>query len=438
MKKLFLLALWIFLAGCTEKNWQPVVQSTEPILGALHTLNEVILHDVFSPPVASRILAYSSIAAYEASIAGKNDFLSLAGQLNSLKEIPKPNPNQPISPEIAGFTAYVETAKKLVFSPAMMDAYANKVYERYQQAGIPKDLLSQSRKYGENVALHIFEWSKSDQYKQTRSAPKYTLVTGDPSRWIPTPPMYKEALEPHWEKIRTFVIDSAAQFTMNPFPPYSKDKNSAFYQDLMEMYEIGKQLTDEQKAIALFWDDNAFALQVHGHAMFGVKKVTPGGHFMNIAAITARHKKLSVVQTTETFARVAIAIADGFIACWQGKYATNRVRPETVINREYDEKWAPFLQTPPFPEYPSGHSTISRAAAEVLTFLHGDNMAFQDTSNVRYGNKARSFTSFRAAANEASISRVYGGIHYRTGTTGGEDLGRQVGDWHNRNLKTRK
>ncbi|HCR49273.1 MAG TPA: phosphatidic acid phosphatase [Bacteroidetes bacterium] len=438
MNKLFLFAFFVLTSGCTQKDWLPTVKSTEPFLGALHTLNEVILHDVFSPPVASRILAYSSIAAYEASIAGQNNFVSLEGQLNDLKDIPKPNPDQPISQEIAGFTAYIETAKKLVFSPAMIDAYANKVYQRYQLAGVPKDLLSHSRKYGEKVALHILEWSKSDQYKQTRSAPKYTLVTGNPSRWIPTPPMYKEALEPHWEKIRPFAIDSAAQFKLLPFPTYSKDKSSAFYKDLMEMYEIGKQLTDEQKAIALFWDDNAFALQVHGHAMFGVKKVTPGGHSMNIAAITVRQKKLSVVQTTETFARVAIAIADGFITCWQGKYATNRVRPETVINREYDEKWVPFLQTPPFPEYPSGHSTISRAAAEVLTFLHGDNMAFQDTSNVRYGNKARSFASFRAAANEASISRVYGGIHYRTGTTGGEDLGRQVGEWHNRKLKTLK
>ncbi|HRK74677.1 MAG TPA: hypothetical protein PLL64_10400, partial [Rhodothermales bacterium] len=181
MNKLFLFAFFVLTSGCTQKDWLPTVKSTEPFLGALHTLNEVILHDVFSPPVASRILAYSSIAAYEASIAGQNNFVSLEGQLNDLKDIPKPNPDQPISQEIAGFTAYIETAKKLVFSPAMIDAYANKVYQRYQLAGVPKDLLSHSRKYGEKVALHILEWSKSDQYKQTRSAPKYTLVTGNPS-----------------------------------------------------------------------------------------------------------------------------------------------------------------------------------------------------------------------------------------------------------------
>jgi len=319
----------------------------------------------------------------------------------------------------------------------MMDAYANKVYAHYEKAGVPSKVLQASKNYGEAVATHIADWAKKDQYKETRSAPKYTLVTNDPSRWIPTPPMYKEALEPHWQSIRTFAVDNAAQFTMLPFPKYNPDKNSPFYKDLMETYNVAKNLSEEQKAIALFWDDNAFALQVHGHAMFGVKKVTPGGHWMNIAAVAIRQKKRSVTEATESFARVAIAISDGFITCWYGKYATNRVRPETVINREMDEKWMPFLQTPPFPEYPSGHSTISRAAAEVLTQLHGDGFAFQDTTNVRYGNKARSFTSFRHAADEASISRVYGGIHYRTGTDGGADLGRKVGEWHNQKIKTR-
>lgn len=438
MKKLILFALVLVTSGCTKtKNWQSATQSTEPLLGALHALNEVILHDVFSPPVASRILAYTSIAAYEASIVNQPKFKTLAGQLKALKEVPKPNKDQEISSEIAGFSAFIGMSKKLVFSPAMMDAYANKVYAQYENAGVPSKVLQDSKKYGEVVAAHIAAWAKEDQYKETRSAPKYTLVTGDPSRWIPTPPMYKEALEPHWQTIRPFAVDSSAQFTMLPFPKYSPDKNSPFYKDLMETYSIGKNLSEEQKAIALFWDDNAFALQVHGHAMFGVKKVTPGGHWMNIAAVAIRQKKRSVAEATESFARVAIAISDGFITCWYGKFATNRVRPETVINRELDEKWMPFLQTPPFPEYPSGHSTISRAAAEILTQLHGESFAFKDTTNVRYGNKARSFTSFRQAADEASISRVYGGIHYRTGTDGGADLGKQVGEWHNQKLKTR-
>lgn len=436
-KHSFILLLFFALAGCQPKEWKPATQSTEPLIGAVKTLNETILHDVFPPPIASRILTYSTIAAYEASIADQPSFKSLSGQLTALKPSPRPKQEQAISSEIAGFTAFIETSKKLIFSPSLMEAYAQKVYQQYKAAGVPNEVLEASKTYGTAVAGHIIEWSKGDRYKQTRSAPKYTIQPNDPARWIPTPPMYKEALEPHWGTIRPFAIDSSAQFKMRNYPAYSKDKGSPFYKDLMETYTINQNLSQEQKEIALFWDDNAFAMQIHGHAMFGVKKVTPGGHWLNIASVIIRQKNLSFAAATETLARTAIAIADGFITCWQGKYATERIRPETVINREVDEKWVPFLQTPPFPEYPSGHSTISRAAAEALSHLHGDQIAFNDTTNVRYGNKPRRFPSFRAAADEASISRVYGGIHYRTGTDGGIDLGRQVGEWHNKKLKTR-
>jgi hypothetical protein len=195
----------------------------------------------------------------------------------------------------------------------------------------------------------------------------------------------------------------------------------------LEVYRIGKNLTDEQRAIARYWDDNPFVIEHSGHMMFGNKKITPGGHWMGIAAIAARQDKADAVKTAETYALTAVAMYDAFISCWDEKYRSNVVRPVTVINELVDKGWTPFLQTPPFPEYTSGHSTITAAAATVLDKLYNDHFAFQDTSDLRYIGMQRHFDSFQQAAAEASISRVYGGIHYRNSVDAGADAGKKVG-----------
>ena len=122
-----------------------------------------------------------------------------------------------------------------------------------------------------------------------------------------------------------------------------------------------------------------------------------------------------------------MALADGFISCWEEKYNSELIRPETLINRYIDENWTPVLQTPPFPEYPSGHSVVSGAASVVLTRLFGDNFAYDDDTEVRYGLPVRSFTSFNQAAEEAALSRLYGGIHYRAAIDKGLLQGRKLG-----------
>lgn len=121
-------------------------------------------------------------------------------------------------------------------------------------------------------------------------------------------------------------------------------------------------------------------------------------------------------------------MADAFISCWDEKYRSNLIRPETLINQHIDESWSPLLQTPPFPEYTSGHSVVSGAASEVLTNIFGENFSFDDSTEIPYGLPARSFSSFRNAAKEAAISRVYGGIHYNSAVVEGLTQGKKIGD----------
>ncbi|HYC28107.1 MAG TPA: vanadium-dependent haloperoxidase, partial [Chitinophagaceae bacterium] len=129
---------------------------------------------------------------------------------------------------------------------------------------------------------------------------------------------------------------------------------------------------------------------------------------------------------------------DAFIGCWDEKYRSNFIRPETVINKYVDPMWRPYIQTPPFPSYPSGHSVISNAAAEVMTSIFGDNLSFTDTSSLEFGIKSRKIESFRKAALEASMSRVYGGIHYRFDMERGNEMGQHIGAYVVSRLKMRK
>ena len=215
-------------------------------------------------------------------------------------------------------------------------------------------------------------------------------------------------------------------------------KGSPYEKEVDEVYQIGKQVNKQQQDIAYFWDDNAFVMNVAGHVMYASKKMTPGGHWLAIAQTVARQKKLNMMRTVEAYALTSFALSDGFISCWDEKYRSRMIRPETVINKYIDPKWTPFLQTPPFPEYPSGHSTITAAAATVLTSLIGDNIPFTDSTEFKYGHGVRSFKSFRDAANEASISRLYGGIHYRSSLMNGQASGERIGKWVIEKIHARK
>ena len=400
-------------------------------------LNNVVLENNFPPMIASRNYTYANIAAYEVMAVGDNRFNSLAGQIKHMPALPQFDTVNVDFP-FASLLAFCKVGEAVTFPEGSMQQYVDFLKHSADSAGMPEKVMVASQRFADSIASHILAWSKGDNYARTRSASKF-MVSNEDGRWIPTPPAYTQATEPHWMEIRPFVLDSCSQFRCPAPPKYgTKDHNTDYYKALMEVKAIGDSLTDEQKSIAEFWDDNPFKLNVQGHMMFATKKFSPAGHWMNIVGIAAKQAKSDFSTTVCAYTETAIAQFDAFIGCWDEKYRSNFVRPETVINKFVDPMWRPYIQTPPFPSYPSGHSVISNAAAEVMTSVFGDNLSFMDTSSMEFGIPARKIESFRKAALEASMSRVYGGIHYRFDTERGNELGQHIGSYVVSRLKMRK
>lgn len=402
---------------------------------AMQKLTDVIVHDIFSPPVASRVYIYPSIAAYEVLAQDDSSYISLANQLTGFSPIP--NAPIDIDHKLAAMEAFLKVGTELIFSEEMMDEYRAALLNRLKEQNVDETIIENSLTYGHQVALHILEWADKDNYKETRTFQKYTL-NEDVDRWQPTPPGYMEAIEPHWSKIRPFVIDSSDQFTPVRPTNFDMSEGSDFYKEVLEVYETTKKLNEEQSAIASFWDCNPYVMNVHGHVMFATKKITPGGHWINIAKIASTKSNAALMQSAQVYALTSLALADGFISCWDEKYRSNLIRPETVINKYIDEEWVPALQTPPFPEYTSGHSVISGAAGVALTSIFGESFSFEDDSELVYGLPVRKFDSFTAASDEAAISRLYGGIHYMPAIVNGVEQGRKLGSYLVSKVKTRQ
>jgi len=433
-----LLAGILLLSSCKENTaYKEQLNNPKLFQSAMKKLTDVIVYDIFSPPVASRVYMYPSIASYAVMQKAYPDkYNVLEGQVKDLTPIPEPN-NENIDFHLASFHAFTVVGQQLIFSEQRITDFQTETYQKLQEAGLPKKMLHASKEYGDQVAQHILKWAKGDLYDQTRTYPKYTILEED-KFWKPTPPDYMDGIEPHWNKIRTLVLESADQFP--PIPPLEFDltKGSAFQKQLMEVYEKGNGANPDYKEIASFWDCNPYVSHHRGHAMFATKKITPGGHWIGITAITTRKSKATFDETINAYTNVSIALFDAFISCWDEKWKTLVVRPETLINQYIDEEWVPLLQTPPFPEYTSGHSVISRAAAIVLTKLYGEEFSFNDTTEMEYGLPARDFKSFIHASEEAAISRLYGGIHYMMAIDEGVSQGEKVGEFINNNLQTLK
>jgi hypothetical protein len=431
-ERLSLLAVVLLVFTSCQKKHEAIIITPEEYHKSVDKVIEVMIHDIFSPPVASRIFAYPNIAAYEI-IAQKDDrYKSLAGQIHDLTPIPEPKTRDSINFEVAALVAHMQLDKNLIFSEDRIVSYRDSLYAVWADKNEP--VFNASKAYGLEVAEHIAAWMNKDNYKQTRTMPKFSVNSEDPSRWQPTPPAYMNGLEPHWSKIRPFAIDSADQFKPAPPPDFSMKHGSKFYEEVMEVYEvrksmIGKGDKSEEIAIAQFWDCNPYVSVTRGHLMFATKKITPGAHWIGITKIAARKSDADFAKTVYAYTKTSIAIADGFISCWDEKYRSNLIRPETVINEYIDDSWEPVLQTPPFPEYTSGHSVVSGAAAIALTDIFGDNFAFDDDTEVAYGLPVRSFSSFNQASDEAALSRMYGGIHYRAAIEVGIKQGRSLGKY---------
>lgn len=430
----------LFFTQCSfEKNTDYLnkVKHPELFLSAMQNLTDIVVYDIFSPPVASRVYLYPTLAAYEIMAQAYPDqYATLVGQVKDLQTIPVPD-NDDVNPHLSALFAFNTVGKTLIFSENKMETFEENFLNQLDEYDVPRRAIKASKEHGNSVAKTILEWASKDMYNQTRTFPKYTIREED-QFWKPTPPDYMDGIEPHWKEIRTMVLDSSNQF--EPKPPLSFDltDGSPFQKQLMEVFEIGNKLNEEQVEIAKFWDCNPYVTHHRGHAMFATKKITPGGHWIGITAITTRLAGSSFEDTVNAYANVTIALFDAFISCWDEKWDTLIVRPETLINQYYDEEWLPLLQTPPFPEYTSGHSVISRAAAVTLTDLYGDNFSFTDTTEVAYGLPERKYTSFLHASEEAAISRLYGGIHYMMAIEEGVAQGEAVGNYVVEKIQTKK
>ena len=429
MKKYFFFLfplLSILYFACTAPK-EPSLKREELPHQLIKKLTDIIVVDIFSPPVASRIYANTSVALYEAIRFQQERAPSIALRLKGFGKMPEPEKGVVYDFSLAAIQSFCETAKKVTFSAPEITKYQDSMIGRYA-AGLEPEVVQRSIAFGQAIADVVAKRLGSDQYKETRGYDRFEVRTDDQSRWVPTLPDYADGLEPHWPKMLTMALDTSSQIEADAYPVYSEDTSSAFYKELKEVYTLSKERSEEQTEIALFWDDNPFVSQHKGHVMFQDKKMTPPGHWMAITQKACKMKQSDAVSSAKAYAYAAISIYDGFISCWYVKYSTVRIRPQTAVQRLIEPQWVSFIQTPPFPEYTSGHSTISSAAAEMLTHLFGDNVAFTDSSELEYNLPVRSFTSFRHAASEASISRVYGGIHYRSGCENGNKQGKKIAE----------
>jgi hypothetical protein len=425
---LFILVVFV-LVSCKKPDYQKVIDNPQLFSDAVHELNKVVMGNNFSPVVASRNYAYAAVASYEVISAGDSThYKSLCGQLNGFKEVAKPKAGEQIDFPYAAILAYCKVGEAVTFPEGSMKYYTDSLHTMAVDHGMPADILKASEEYAALVAKSVMKWSKTDNYLKTRTAPKYA-ISKEEGRWVPTAPMYAEAVEPHWSEIRTMVMKDGKQYKVVPPPVFNvKDKNSKYYQEVMYIKNTVDSLSDEQAHIAEFWDDNPGKLNVQGHIMFVNKKFSPGGHWMSVTGIAAKTTGADFNTTVCAYAKTAIALFDAFIECWAAKYTYNTVRPETVIDKYISADWRPHLQTPPFPEYTCGHCTISAAAAKALTSVFGDHVAYKDTSELEFGIKSRSFTSFDQAATETMMSRFYGGIHFHNSCVVSNGYGQVVGD----------
>jgi PAP2 superfamily len=385
-------------------------------------LYDIVKAESLSPPVAARAYGIASITLYEAIVPGSRHHQSLVGQLNELSILPPPERHKSYHwPAVAN--SALATSLRHLFPSASAESLAAVEALAQHFAGafkaeVPPARLARSVTQGQRVADAVFTWASADGYNDLNDCP-FTPPKG-PGLWVPTPPSFTpNPLQPCWGQLVPFVLSSGAACAPPPPPGYSEDSTSQFFLDAREVYETVNNLTAEQQTIAQYWAD--------APGMTG----TPPGHWIAIVGQLAEHERLSLATAAEAYARVGIAVADAFIASWHTKYQYNLLRPVTYIRRLLDPAWSSFIATPPFPEYTSGHSVQSGAAATVLTDLFGDK-AFTDTTHVDHELMPtlapRSFTSFAEAANEAAISRLYGGIHFRPAIGEGLEQGVCVGE----------
>lgn len=397
-------------------------------------IQNAVVVDRVPAPVGSRRYFYACAAAYESLVPFYNDYKSLAGQFKGLNPGPKADTSKDYCLDLVAMCAHTVVSKKLVYKEDSITSFRTRMLAMYKDK-LSEAMYNNSVSYGDSVGAHFIRWAVKDSFNQTRGHDFY-VVKKKPGYWQPTSPDFADAIEPNWNKVRTAVVPSPAFYTIPRPEPYSASKNSRFYTITKQVYDEVARKDSNNLKTAWYWDDNPAAMEHFGHFSLSILKVSPAGHWLGMFSTVARQKKYSLIQSAEGFARLSAAIFDAFIVCWDEKYRSEYIRPETAIRQLIDTAWSSPIQTPAFPEYPSGHSVVSSAAATVLTSYFGD-FSFTDSAENEFGLGVRKFSNFREAANQACMSRLYGGIHFIDAIENGKKMGNAVGEYHLSHLVTR-
>jgi len=436
------LSLLLFLSACdvmvtdeffkSVDKWQPKpLDDPGALVEWLSLLNETVKSERISPPKAARIHGYVATAFYEGLVHGYPGYRSVAGQINGLPSLPLPYPKTTYDWPTVAIAA--ESATLLGLLPATTAADTRFAIEELREAQIDgrrstrifEEIVVRSREYGERLAEALLARAAVDGSDDASQGGPYDRPVG-PGYWVPTPPaMIQNPLLPWWGDVMTFTLEAIEECQPNLPPAYSEDPSSEFWRQMQEVYDIGTNPTQEQLEIALYWADDP-----------GLTS-TPPGHWLGITRSVILEKDLTLMEGAEAFLFVGFGLSDAFISGWKVKYETNYIRPVTAIQRLIDANWLPQVNTPPFPEYTSGHSVGSGAAGEALTVLVGDNVSFTDDTHVSRGIPAKTFASFNEAADEAAVSRLYGGIHFAEAINVGVEQGRCVARRAMARVKTR-
>jgi hypothetical protein len=420
--------LMIELTGCTSRTHKATVLTSAVISQAITEMTEVMIHDITNPPLAARFFSYACLAGYEVVSQNDTAFKSMHGVLNDYPDLKKSDTIQQYDVPLSAVLAMLQTAQKIQPTGKQLAVYEQRLLDSCRRLGYDEDLINNSRRYATAISKKILAYAKADRYNRISNYARFTPLDKE-GCWYPTPPGYLPAVEPYFNTVRTLALDSCSQFPAPPPTPFSSGKKTAFYKLLLQNYNERKPVTEDQRIVAAFWDCNPFAIEDGGHLIMSKKKISPGAHWLGITGVACEKAGKKFEETMQIYTWVSVGLLDAFICCWDEKYRSNRIRPETAIRKYIDPQWTPVLQTPPFPEYLSGHSVISACSATILTHFFGDNFSYTDNVEVAYGLPARQFTSFHQAAQEAAISRFYGGIHFMDAIDNGVLVGGKVGSW---------
>jgi hypothetical protein len=417
----------IELSGCTSHTQQPPALTTAVIGQVITQMTEVMIHDITNPPLAARFFSYACLAGYEVVAQNNVSYNSMHGALKDYPDLKKADSIQQYDVPLSAVLAMLQTAQKMQPSGKLLAAFEQRLLDSCRRLGYNDYMINNSKRYAAAVSKKILAYAKADRYNMISNYPRYTPVSRE-GCWYPTPPAFLAAVEPYFSTVRTLAMDSCTQFPAPPPVAFSTGKKTAFYKLLWANYTEGQQVPADHRLIAAFWDCNPFAIQDDGHLILSRKKISPGAHWLGITGIACEKAGKGFEESMQIYTSVAVGLLDAFICCWDEKFRSNRIRPETAIRKYIDPQWVPVLQTPPFPEYLSGHSVISACSAAILTHFFGNNFSYTDNVEVAYGLPPRSFTSFHQAAQEAAISRFYGGIHFMDAIENGLVTGAKVGD----------